>query len=91
MIRKIVIILLMTILFSIAAEAQSKTGRKINYNRYNKTKYYNTRNSLVHRRYQKASKRYFFKYTMSKAWYNTRRSKARYYRPSSSRYYKRKK
>jgi len=91
MIRKIAIILLMTLLFSVAAEAQNKTSRRINYNRYSKTKYYNTRNSLVHRRYQKASKRYFFKYTMSKAWYNTRRSSTRSYRPSSSRYYNRRK
>ena len=90
MIRKIVITLLMMTLFSIVAEAQSKTGRKINYNRYT-TSRYNSRNSLVHRRYQKASKRYFFKYTMSKAWYNTRRSSTKYYRPSSSRYYKRRK
>ena len=92
MIRKIVITLLMMLLFSMVAEAQSKTKRSINYNRYNKTRYYNTRNSLVHRRYQKASKRYFFKYTMSKAWHNTRRySSSKYYRPSSSRYYKRRK
>ncbi len=82
----------MMILFSVTAEAQSKRGRRINYNRYSTTKCYNNRNSLVHRRYQKASKRYFFKYTMSKAWHNTRRySSSKYYRPSSSRYYKRRK
>lgn len=84
MIRKIVITLLMIILFSMLAEARNKTGRKIDYNRYT-TSRYNSRNSLVHRRYQKASKRYFFKYTMSRAWYNTKRSSTK----SSSRYYKR--
>ncbi len=86
MIRKIVITLLMMVLLSLVAEARNKTGRKIDYNRYN-TSRYNSRNSLVHRRYQKASKRYFFKYTMSKAWHNTRRNSTR----SSSRYYNRRK
>lgn len=75
--------------FSIFAEAQSqrthsRNTRSTSYYKYYK-KHYNKkdyRNTLVHRRYQRARNEYFLKYKMSKAWYETqrRRSSVRYYK-----------
>jgi len=90
MIKKIILTVTMIATFSIFAEAQSqrthsRNTRSTSYYRYYK-KHYNKkdyRNTLVHRRYRRARDEYFFKYKMSKSWYDVRRrsrSTARYYK-----------
>lgn len=80
---KILLVLFIFTIFVTVADAQSQRVHS-----KNSRIQYNYRDTLVHRRYRKAAKRYFLKYTLPKAKYNIRQARRStvYYRITNRRY-----